>query len=338
MKKYFPILLSKAGELSALSHLSQSTKEEICPIIKVLPDTYNNVETAFSSWNFEGNKLFLDFSLFTPFNSDHINNLMSNLTQKGVDITLVLQSNSPRSYTELIKRLLEQGKILNLCLRFPSDEDESHNISEKISTYLLRFNIEIGQISILLDYGYLNDQNYNLVSNSAIQKISSLTNLDQILNVIVASGSFPENLGSLSPSTTPHLLQRYEWNLWQALQNNVKTRGLIKYSDYGTKNPSYIVARFKGSCSIKYTLPSHYLIYRGELSQNHPHGNGQYIIFAKLLVQSTNYKGSTFCWGDQRISYHAEQQLTDPNNHPGNGQTWVAISQNHHISLVTSLL
>ncbi|WP_414649380.1 beta family protein, partial [Chitinophaga sp.] len=53
---------------------------------------------------------------------------------------------------------------------------------------------------------------------------------------------------------------------------------------------------------------------------------------------SPDYSGLTFSWGDDRIDFYARQVLTDPNRKTGNARSWVEISQNHHITLLHSLL
>ena len=53
MKKYYPILLFKAGDLSALSNLSTNVKSEISPILQVLEGTFPNVESFLTNnWSF----------------------------------------------------------------------------------------------------------------------------------------------------------------------------------------------------------------------------------------------------------------------------------------------
>jgi len=156
--------------------------------------------------------------------------------------------------------------------------------------------------------------------------------------VIVAAGSFPENLGSLNPAGRVYRLNRYEWGLWTSLQSNKGVKGTVKYSDYGTKYPYYSEANFQGSCSIKYTQEDDFVIYRGQISSNHPDGNGQYLTFSGQLIASSDYSGATFSWGDARIDFYAQQNISDPKRKTGNAGSWVEISQNHHITLLTSLL
>lgn len=339
MKKYFPILLSKAGEIKALSNLTQNVKNGIAPIMQVLPSEYNRVEVfASEHWSFDDNQLFLDFSLCGPFQRTDTRNLISNLTLAGVNVVPVLQSNSDHRYIALLQALIQEKTISNICIRFSNGSGGFLQINPQVASLLGSLAANRNQTSILLDFGFVVEDNYNTIATIATTIIAGILNKQEYDNIIIASGSFLENLGSLSPADTPYRLQRFEWNIWQTLIAQPEFEGLVKYADYGTKYPYYGEANFQGSCSIKYTNSNEYIVYRGEISGNHPEGNGQYIIFAGRLVRSAFYSGSSFSWGDIQIDFYAGQSLQDRNRKTGNAQSWVEISQNHHITLLHSIL
>ena len=133
-------------------------------------------------------------------------------------------------------------------------------------------------------------------------------------------------------------MRRYEWDIYNAVVSDFDLAS-TKYGDYGNKHPIYVgEAAFSGSCSIKYTIEKEFVIYRGHVAKDHPHGNGQYITFAKRLISTTDYAGSGFSWGDKRIEEIGIQSLTSPKPKPGSATSWVEITQNHHITLLHSLL
>ncbi len=339
MKKYFPVLLSKAGEITALTNLTQNLKEEISPIIQVLADGYNRVENfASTEWSFDDNELFLDFSLCDPFDRASTRSLITNLVTAGVNVIPVLQSNSDVRYTALLQTLIANGTVSNVCIRFSNGSGGFININSQVATILGTVAINRTQSSILLDFGFVENHNYNMISALAINTITGINHKPDYNNIIVASSSFLENLSTLTPTGRLYRLQRYEWDIWQTLIAQPGFAGVVKYGDYSTKYPFYAEANFQGSCSIKYTLPTEFIIYRGEISGNHPQGNGQYIIFADRLVRSADYSGAGFSWGDTQIDYYASQVLTNPKRKTGNATSWVEISQNHHITLLHSIL
>lgn len=339
MKRYFPILLSKAGEIKALTKLTQNVKNEIAPVIQVLTDGYDRVESfASSEWTFKDNELFLDFSLCDTFERVRVKNLITNLSDKRVKVTPVLQKNSDPKYISLLQTLLANGTITNVCIRFSNLSGGFIDINPNIATMLGNLEISRNSASILLDLGFVELHNYNLTSALAINIINGILNRTDYNNIIVASSSFLENLSTLTPAGRLYRLQRYEWDIWQTLIHQPGFSDVVRYADYGTKYPFYSEANFQGSCSIKYTLPTEFIVYRGEISGNHQHGNGQYIIFADRLVRSADYSGDGFSWGDSQINFYAGQSLADPQKKTGNAASWVEISQNHHITLLHSIL
>lgn len=340
MKKYYPILLSKEGELSALAKLDQNSKNQAAPILQVLPENISKIETFHSHWNFSGNELFLDFSLSNSLDSVTISSLMTQLLSNGVNIVPVIQENSHQRYLTAISNLILKSQIKKICIRFSNDSGGFLNIDTVISSFATNLGINRNQISLLLDFGFLNVTNHNSISLIATTVINSISNRSDYENTIVSSGSFLDNLGTLTPAGRIYRLPRYEWLFWLALQAQTNLKDTIKYSDYGTKHPIYNVNAFKGqgSCSIKYSIIKEYVIYRGEISTNHANGNGQYITFAQQLIASNDYSGPAFSWGDEQIDFHASQIVSNKNRRPGNSKSWVVISQNHHITLLVSIL
>ncbi|MBA4300477.1 MAG: hypothetical protein C0433_10310 [Cyclobacterium sp.] len=338
MKKYYPILLSKPGELTALSKLDPTIMDEISPILQILDGTIERVKTFSEIWGSRGNEVFLDFSLMKSFNSADISQLMSHLRAEGVNVIPVVHERNNKQYTPLVISLFGTGIIDAVCVRFSSTSGGFDNIDSKITSLFGIFGIQAHQVSVLLDFGLIEYSNYSMIASLASKVVHSIANKIIYKNVIVAAGSFPENLGSLSPAGRVYRLTRYEWDLWTALQFDTGVKGTITYSDYGTKHPYYSEANFQGSCSIKYTQEDEFVIYRGLKSGNHPDGNGQYLTFSRQLVSSSDYSGATFSWGDGRIDFYAQQIMTDPRKRTGNAGSWVEISQNHHITLLASLL
>lgn len=336
MKKYYPILLSKAGELTALSHLSESVKTKISPVIQILSENLSATENFIRThWAFSENQILLDFSLFENIDEriSDIQLLFSELIAEGVNVVPVIQQNSPDEYFNFVKDYVSQTSK-PICIRASNDSGGFINFYQQTQNILNSLETDSSNAIILFDLAYVQSTNYINLATVAIVTLESLlsTNPDWI-DIVVASGSFPENLAGMVPQRV-YELDRYEWYIWYLILENPKLKSIVKYGDYGTKNPVYLAdVNFAGTSSIKYTTENHFVIYRGELPQNNQRGMGQYIDQAAILVTTPIYSGQDFSWGDQRIN-----EIVTENNRSGNPRTWVEISQNHHISLITSIL
>lgn len=143
------------------------------------------------------------------------------------------------------------------------------------------------------------------------------------------------NLPQTLENNTPHILCRFEWCLWKALYSSELYRPNMKYSDYITKHPIHTEVIYAGSCSIKYSHEDSFIVYRGLKADSHILSNGQYIQFSRKLVRTPYYSGENFSWGDKKIWWHSQKSGYES---PGNAKDWVVISQNHHITLINSLL
>lgn len=337
MKNYFPILLSKAGELGALTQLNLEVKKSISPVIEVLSGNFESTEAMLIQyWNFDANQVLIDLSLCDDFTIPAVRAYFHNLLSHGVNAIPVVQANSLNRYKEFVSELIE-GTDRIVCFRTSNDSGGFNNFNDQTDILLDEIDVHRKNTILLLDLGYAQEHNFNNLSALAIGVINGLPKISLWKDIVVASGSFPENLGQLQPPNKTYRLERFEWNIWLTIQ---ESKGLetIKYGDYGMKNPVYSEVPYAGTCSIKYTTENEFVVYRGILSGLHADGNGQYIIFANRLVRTTDYSGEDYCWGDKEILRISGEVLTDPRKRPGNPTTWVKISQNHHITLINDIL
>ncbi|MBS1530116.1 MAG: beta family protein [Bacteroidetes bacterium] len=341
--KYFPILLSKAGEFKALKELSQLVKSEVAPIIEVIPNSIDRVNAQLSAeWSFANNQVLLDFSAYNigAGNIAGVQQLFASLRASGVNAVPVIQQNSSASYIQLVANLVAQNNA-TICIRASNTGGGLINFYAGAAALMAQVGSNNAATMLLIDLGYAEIHNYNNLSALAIMALNTIPNQNQWASIIVAAGSFPVDLTHVNPPNVVHRLRRYEWDIWNVINNNAALAGVTKYSDYGNKNPVYGgEVQFSGSCSIKYTAQSDFVIYRGIKAEDHIEGNGQYIIFASRLILTPEYSGTNFSWGDAQINRIANEPLSSSGlrSRPGSATTWVEITQNHHITLLHSLL
>ena len=352
MKNYYPILISKLGETVALQHLEQEVKDKTCPIIEVISSTLVKQKTDKKTgveeiqysdkfekflrrhWSFFNNKIILDFSKFENFtqHEDYIRSMLIRLINSGVNLGMAIQMNSQKDLKGMVRNLTD-AYTCDVCFRFSNDSGGFLNLNKDLEYLKENFNVNIEDSYLLIDLGQIERNTYNTVALSAgtqLQKLDHSTTAFK--SVIVASSSFPTGLSSFESRNEPHKIVRYEWALFHNVKNAVPE---IQYGDYGTKAAYFAEVSYQGSVSLKYSTPKEYIIFRGQRTTDHPLGHGQYIVHCNNLVEHEDYSGNDFSWGDWR--YH-EISSDGMNGKPGNSTNWVQFSQNHHITLMNSIL
>ncbi len=340
--RYYPILLSKAGEFKAMQELSDLITNDISPVIEVIAGAIQRVETnLITNWAFDDNQILLDFSNYGEMERADITairNLFNNLIAAGVNAIPVIQQNSQAGYIALIRALITQHQC-GVAIRTSNSSGGLNNFNAQVASLMVQVGTTRQSTILLIDLGYAEDHTYNILSALAIAILNAIPNPDEWMDIVVASGSFPVDVSHLLPPNQVHRIRRFEWDIWNTIIANPNLNRIVKYGDYGNKNPIYGgEGAFPGSCSIKYTTRNEFVIYRGGGAGDHPHGNGQYITFAARLILSPDYSGNTFSWGDTKINTIAHEVVANPKRKPGSATTWVEITQNHHITLLFSLL
>ncbi len=354
MKKYYPILLSKKGEIVALQHLTQNAKDDIVPIIEIVDDSLEKLADKVSTkkvykdeleiflrthWGFFGNQIILDFSLVSEIDSklEIIGKMISSLLNSGVNVIPALQMNSSSNFGKLVIELIKKYS-LSVCWRTSEGSGGYDNFKIGVDKFLPYVGLKPDRVILLLDLGYAKYDRYNSLRDIAKNNIKSLNQkVNEWLAVVVAASSFPENLGEFKSRKAPHIIERNEWKIWKSLIGDSELSS-IRYGDFGTKYPFYVEANFAGTISIKYSTEAEFIIYKGELTNEHPDGHGQYITHAAELSKSKYYSSKDFSWGDMKIDEIGKQNIKAANRKTGSSTTWVQISQNHHIALLHSLL
>lgn len=338
MIKYYPILLSKAGEFDALRNLNDGVIDGIAPIIEVLNDGVTKTVSFIDYWASMDGEIFFDFSYFQGLTTNNVDDIFNSAFDSFIQFHPVIQDNSSAILFSKINSFIQVIPNFEVCLRFSSRTAAGNfdDISNQIRTLQNKLNIVDNQTSILIDLGYIQNNQADAYSNFVAGILNNIPNKQQFKRVIVSCGSFPTDLTDFSAQPAPHFINRSENGVWERINSEAQNRGIVKYSDYGIKNPLYRVADFRGTCSIKYTTERNYIIFRGQKPQYHPSGNGQYSIFSSSLIRRVEYCGQNYSWGDERIFHYAN---VNPNtSHSGSGRTWVAVSLNHHLMLILNII
>ncbi len=337
--KYVPILRGKQGEHSALETLANEVKQGVTPLIQVVPDDklgrdkkeYQEKRVKeLQCWSFKGSQMFLDvFELKT----DNVSALgfYDGIRSNGTNVIPVIRSNSSKEYVEA---LVDRAPT-SICFRAVSGDFEPAELYTELVSILEKFKIGADGLHLLIDFGYVGEAHLvQHLTNSYGLIIQALSQLPPLASVIVASGSFPKDLGALAPGLV-HILPRHEFRIWNEVKkSDVLDSTPLVYADYGAVHPVIPEDKtpYEGSCSIKYTKEDSFLVFRGIRPSDHADGGKQYYAKAKEVVNHPDYMGRDFSWGDKYIFERADKQ-----GGPGNSTNWVSVAQSHHITLINSL-
>ncbi|MGE5944076.1 MAG: beta family protein [Flavobacteriales bacterium] len=352
MKKYYPILVSKKGEIVALQHLEQSVKDEVSPIIEVIESSFvkvlkNNefeykddlIKFFKTHWTFFGNQVVMDFSLLKKWDlhGAKVKQIIISMIKSGVNVVMAIQRNSSKIYCDIVKELINEYSC-KVCIRTSVFKDGFFEYNKDLKRFASEYKIKPDNTILLLDLEDLDHDNYKSLTDKAISTIRLLDNpISEWADVIVSSSSFPENLSGFNVSPPEQRIKRYEWKIWELI-NSLNDLNGIKYGDYGVKSAAFVEANFAGTISLKYSSLNEYIIYRGVLTTDHKLGHRQFIRHCQDLVENKDYSGKDFSWGDLRYFEISVQDYEDIQSKTGNTTNWVQFSQNHHITLMHSIL
>ena len=333
---YVPALKWRQGEKLALKNLSDRLKGSIIPLIELVNDEGDNPEDLSKDlsacWN---RTAYLDVHHRPQhFARTALNNVAE--YNKNIDIIPVVRLDSPQIVIEGVKNVA--GMYDNgFALRIIANQGIDFSLlSEDVRLMLERLAGSRSKVDLMVDFGYLEGkiQTYR----ATLENIADSISFNDWRRVIVVAGNFPPSLQGFRPNEE-NLLKRSELELWQ---KNKVTRGReLIYSDYTIRCPDNVAKGLRGSKSVRYTLENDFQVFRGT-REDKPF---------KYLVHAMNIKDlysgiypEGYCWGDEMIAEKANQleecfkDGADPEVYggfsPGNSTNWVALSINHHMTVV----
>ncbi|MBO0953224.1 beta family protein [Fibrella forsythiae] len=336
---YTPILVSKEGELIALSYLLPDQKDNTIPLIQLIPDAKEDrvkdyvqtrIKPLVDSWSFPGNRIYLDSSYLQQYEFGVTQDFFNKLKNNGINIIPVVYPDSADWILSFYKDFLSHG----ICLRIRNNNINAQTIINSINRIKSYFSIDSSSIDLVIDFGVVTASHEASYANSLELIALRLAKIEPIRQCIMGAGSFPADLTKfVSDTKTP--ITRVEWTLWKNVKNFEIGSSRLIYADYGNAHPNYDLEAVKhqGTCSIKYTTENHFVIFRGQRAQDHALAMGQYRVKAAELLQEPYYSGQSFSWGDQFITDCAEGR-----EGPGTPAIWVRVTQNHHFVKTLELL
>lgn len=333
---YVPALKWRLGEKNALKNLSERLKSSVIPLIELVNDEGDNPEDLsndlFAFWS---KTAYLDVH-YRPqhFARTALNNVTTH--HQSIDIIPVVHPDSPQIVIEGVKKV---AGIFNngFALRIIANQDIDFSLlAEDVRLMLERLSGSKDKIDLMIDFGYLEGKTQTY--RATLESIADSISFDGWRRIIVIAGSFPSSLQGFRPNED-NLLKRSELELWQK-NKTTRNRELI-YSDYTVRYPDNITKGARGSKSVRYTLKNDFQVFRGTRDDK----SFKYLVHAMNIksLHSDAYP-ENYCWGDESIAEKANQlekcldDGIDPETYddfsPGGPTDWVAMSINHHMTVV----
>lgn len=349
-EKYVPILKGKAAEFQALSKFDASLKDNIIPLIELVPfiakstklskkapktfdDYINSVLSYFKKWD-KSRLIYIDGYMIDdngPLkNGDSpMDYLLNNLINTGFNVRPVFNSVLSLEHKAIIKKIsLSQNKGIGLRLFSKPINEINLEIEENIAF----LELQPEKIDLIIDLRSLLERNLDEISHYVTDLIFNLQYLNKWRSFVMVGSSFPIDLSELTPEQV-HIIKRKNWLIWQKLILGEQVERIPAYGDYTISHPSISVIEGipNASASIRYTHENNFYIYRGRGTRQY--GFEQYFDISETLIHNEHFYGQYHCAGDEFIFKCGTEKVKK-----GNLTTWRWVGTIHHITVVVNQL
>lgn len=354
-KHYVPILRWKAAERESLEQLTGEQKKFISPVMELLmpqpqrpkegelPKTPEELltesitkfkillphipEDILKYWGTA--PAFIEFNLIdSSLRIEAVTKILTYGKELNMVLIPVISLNSDSEFQDTAISLAKKNQS-GICLRIFRSDLRKNNFGENVNEFLTKNSLTVRDIDILIDLQIADDQCLNLTDI-----LNKIPNLMMWRTLTVASGAFPKDLTDFTVDL--HKIDRSDWTSWL---NQINSNGLKRkpsFGDYTIQHPIYKepIPGSNPSASIRYTIPSMWMIMRGQaLRGENSKGHAQYPANAQLLIQQSEFFGADFSYGD---SYIAEKGKDVNTKETGTPRTWLRAGINHHLVCIVS--
>lgn len=349
-RHYVPILKSKLAELDSVRGLSPAIKQNISPLLELIP----------VPWDFPSNKPKMSLKEHLDKSASKINKAWGSDLRFFLDLVLLDSTGKiaglhpleyifnelticnviPTTgltqvddYQQAVANIIAKDKK-GICLRVKKEDIEDMlELSTTIDNVLHLLNTSTVECDLVLDLENLPLGISDSFLESILDVIEFFPYLKEWRSFTLAASSFPVILEI--QQNDDKLLPRYELSLWRSVVANKATLPrLPSFGDYAIQHPdlSDLDFRFiKSSVNLRYATDEFWLVYKAR--EKVRHGFDQFNDICRLLLKRKEYSGSDYSWGDGYI-----KRCADNKDGPGNPTTWRKAGFSHHITLTANLV
>lgn len=341
-RPYACVLRWKAGERAALQCTAAQVAATMTPIIEPTPRAFERArdqadlfratlrETAKQvglAW--AGRPFFLDAHLIREaasrlsLNADEI--LVAESLACGLRGSPVFRLSTPAAAA---KRILGGLPFdVPVGLRVDATDLDSAQGRARLTTLLDVLGLQPRRVQLFVELGFVDSD------EPPTKLFMELPYPRAWRGVTMLAGSFPPNLIDLELGD--HVVPRLEWRKYRHLVEEWPAEQPVPgFGDFATQHAEFQEPKIPcfPSLSVRYTGDDDWLVLRGSSYKSKDGGGSrQFIGHARFLAQQPWFSGAGFSAGDQ---YIAERTLADAT--PGNHQTWLSASINHHLTLTAA--
>jgi hypothetical protein len=348
---YVVAIQNKPGELDALRHASDGAWERMTPLVHIVgnknrsrdlkPNTVSEwVKKVAGAVGFH--PVYLDVMRLTPTRPVHMRRSDVPVLERIYEcarrrqmrfVPVVWAGRSSDRHVALARdAALQDGHGLALRVRIlevvPSVQLKWGGYLAPRVDDIVRAGIDV---DLLIDLEYLKPD-FELSAADLAPMLQDLIEAGPWRAVVLLGTSVPATMGSIREGTMGSLPRR-EWQLWLEL-GKCDLQRTPCFGDYAVQHP-HPPQEGGGPgmrANIRYTCHGSTLIARGTgwVAQE---GNAQYALLCKQLVDSGDFAGATYSWGDSLIDQCSRGVME-----PGAQDMWRGAGTSHHIEFVTNQL
>lgn len=352
-RHYVPILKGRQGEYGALETLDSSVKAALTPLIEVPPipwDWVNDRPAKSIDAHLEKIGTIFDRSWASdrPFYVDLIwiseDERMSD-GEHPLEFVFAAARDwnlAPIPVIGLVRsdqyvgacRSVQERDRRGICLRIQREDFiEFEHLETQIFELLERLSISARATDLLLDLRSIVPPT-EVDVDAVITMLQSIPRPRDWRSFTVTGTSFPQNLMGLPPEEAS-VIDRTEWTLWlDVLRRFRQLPRRPTFGDYAISHPepSEVDPRImRPSASIRYTAERSWLVLKGRNLRDN--GFEQFRQVSRELIESPEYSGPRFSWGDSYIAGCASERTGT-----GNLTTWRKVGTSHHLTFAVRQL
>lgn len=339
---YVPILKCKQGEQKALKKLGESVKDNVIPLIEIPFSNAMQSATEKATFGEFINSFWEDRSYFFYFLPEWYSEAdtaelsdFGRLIESKV-VPLCKESKGiPVFDLSYVGEIENSDFFLNRRIAIRLRNNEFGMIEGRLNRLFELTSFDRNNVDLIFDLQYVSPD--DLFAKTSVLKaaFSDLDEPKEYHSIIISCVSYPRATQlSTAESYTICRFARVETEIFALSQKLSKKFDFnYIYSDYGPTNIEDVpfVVGMMPNFKIKYTAFREYLYLKGMSLKKGGLDIEQVRRLAKTLVDSGDFSGPNYSWGDGQI-YDVANGIT---SNSGNLTSWVSYAMNHHITFIT---